>query len=359
MFAILVSASVHDVGHPGYNNNFEINTESTLAVTYNDVSVLENMHICLSWNLLKKSKCNFLCNLDQTKRKRFRKVMIDSVLATDMSQHSLHSETLEKLVEEYGEIDFIDAEDRATNKFADEFLPIALHTADLGNLCKEIEFYSEWVERLMNEFFKQGDKERERGIPISFLCDRFKVNIHAGQVGFINFVVRPWFTKFGMLLKEDTHNKLWLDLLEKNQKYMEERANVTKVAQEEIQRKTMDDTIAPTHTQPEAGSDQGIEVVMEDEEEEPPEIVMATDSGLHTQQAGHGGNHSGKVEDPESQDTVEPLPNPSGKKPVIYAIGDDENPSYSRMSKSYSIVGLTFPEMKTKLLEYAENERRD
>ena len=150
-FAILISAAVHDVGHPGHNNHFEINTESTLAVTYNDVSVLENMHICVAWNLLMKSKCNILCNLNKEQRKRFRKVMIDSVLATDMSQHSIHSETLEKLVEEYKGVELIDVEDRNTYKFADEFLPLALHTADLGNLCKDITLYSEWVDRLMNE----------------------------------------------------------------------------------------------------------------------------------------------------------------------------------------------------------------
>merc|ERR1712079_723447 len=111
-----------------------------------------------------------------------------------------------KLVEEYGDIDYIDADDRATYKFANEFLPIALHTADLGNLCKEIKYYSE----------------------------RVKVNIHSGQVGFINFVIRPWFTKFGMLLKEDSHNKLWLQHLNENLKYMGDQANVTKLAQEEI-----------------------------------------------------------------------------------------------------------------------------
>jgi len=363
-FAILISASVHDVGHPGHNNHFEINTESTLAVTYNDVSVLENMHICLAWDLLKKPQYNFLSKLDSTQRKRFRKVMIDSVLATDMSQHSLHSETLEKLVDEYGEVDFIDAEDRASYKFANDFLPIALHTADLGNLCKDIMFYSEWVDRLMKEFFEQGDKERALGLPISFLCDRMKVNIHAGQVGFINFVIRPWFKKFGMLLKEESHNKLWLEHLNENLQFMQDRANVTKKAQEEIQRKTLEDTVAPSQVEAgggtasgtasssnSSGSDQGIEVVMEDDLDD----LVETDSGL-------GGVHLervGKVEDPESVDTVEPLPNNTSKKPVIYAIGDDEHPSYSRMSKSYSIVGLTLPEMQTKLREYAENERRD
>merc|ERR1719245_1289969 len=97
----------------------------------------------------------------------------------------------------------------------------------------------------MNEFFKQGDKERALGIePISFLCDRFKVNIHSGQVGFINFVIRPWFMKFGRLLYEDSHNKLFLNLLNENLKYMQERANQTKDAQEEIKKNQQNEQIS-------------------------------------------------------------------------------------------------------------------
>ena len=41
---LLVSTLVHDVDHNGLNNNFHINSQSPLAVLYNDISVLENHH---------------------------------------------------------------------------------------------------------------------------------------------------------------------------------------------------------------------------------------------------------------------------------------------------------------------------
>merc|ERR550525_845894 len=46
-----------------------------------------------------------------------------------------------------------------------------------------------------------------------------------------------------MLLKEDSHNKLWLQHLEENLKYMGDQANVTKLAQEEIEKKEQDETL--------------------------------------------------------------------------------------------------------------------
>ena len=130
---------------------------------------------------------------------------------------------------------------------------------------------------------------------------------------------------------------------------MQDRANVTKEAQEEIQKKEeMNDTIVSPQHDAEAGSDSdhGIIVVMKEDTQED---LIETDSGQHRDQAG-------KLEHTESMDTVQPLPNTSSK-PVIYSIGgDDDNPNNSRMSKSYSIVGLTLPEMKTKLLEYADKD---
>ena len=163
-----------------------------------------------------------------------------------------------------------------------------------------------------------------------------------------------WFTKFGMLLKEETHNKLWLRHLEDNLKYMQDRANVTKEAQEEIQKKEeMDEetVVSPQHdAEAGSGSDHGIVVVMKEDTQED---LMEMDGGI----GGQRKDQEVKVEDTESLDTVQPLPN-NGSKPVIYSIGgDDDHPNNSRMSKSYSIVGLTLPEMKTKLLEYADKDR--
>jgi hypothetical protein len=66
-----------------------------------------------------------------------------------------------------------------------------LHAADISNPTKPFGLCREWALRVMDEFFSQGDRERELGIPIQPLNDRSKVNIAQSQLGFIEFVVSP------------------------------------------------------------------------------------------------------------------------------------------------------------------------
>ena len=46
---------------------------------------------------------------------------------------------------------------------------------------------------LFEEFFDQGDLEKQEGLPVSMLCDRETTNIAASQPGFIKFVTEPLF----------------------------------------------------------------------------------------------------------------------------------------------------------------------
>lgn len=57
-----------------------------------------------------------------------------------------------------------------------------------------------WVQRLEQEFFSQGDREKEEGLPVSFLMDRDKPGVTKTQVGFFDFVVLPFFRTFASLL---------------------------------------------------------------------------------------------------------------------------------------------------------------
>ncbi len=57
-----------------------------------------------------------------------------------------------------------------------------VHCADLSNPTKPIAIYRHWVDRVMEEFFRQGDKERDQGMDISPMCDRHNATIEKSQV---------------------------------------------------------------------------------------------------------------------------------------------------------------------------------
>jgi hypothetical protein len=65
IFAGLVSAIIHDFQHPGYTNQFMINSEHELALTYNDQSVLENFHLSEAFKVIKKPENNIFSGVSR------------------------------------------------------------------------------------------------------------------------------------------------------------------------------------------------------------------------------------------------------------------------------------------------------
>lgn len=57
-----------------------------------------------------------------------------------------------------------------------------VHCADLSNPTKPLELYRQWTDRIMDEFFHQGDRERERGMEISPMCDKHTASVEKSQV---------------------------------------------------------------------------------------------------------------------------------------------------------------------------------
>jgi hypothetical protein len=62
-------------------------------------------------------------------------------------------------------------------------LSMVLHCADIGHPAKEWKLHYKWTKQLLEEFFTQGDREKELGLPISPLCDRTSVLVAESQIG--------------------------------------------------------------------------------------------------------------------------------------------------------------------------------
>ncbi|XP_029106625.1 cAMP-specific 3',5'-cyclic phosphodiesterase 4C-like isoform X3 [Scleropages formosus] len=213
ILAALFAAAIHDADHPGVSNQFLINTNSELALMYNDESVLENHHLAVGFKLLYEENCDIFQNLSKRQRQSLRRMVIDMVLATDMSKHMSLLANLKTMVETKKVTSSgVLLLDHYTDRI--EVLRIMVHCADLSNPTKPLAVYRQWTERIMEEFFRQGDKERERGMEISAMCDRHTASVEKSQVGFIDYIVHPLWETWGDLVHPDAQEML--DTLEDN-----------------------------------------------------------------------------------------------------------------------------------------------
>uniref|UniRef100_A0A3B5MQY1 Phosphodiesterase n=1 Tax=Xiphophorus couchianus TaxID=32473 RepID=A0A3B5MQY1_9TELE len=213
ILAALFAAAIHDVDHPGVSNQFLINTNSELALMYNDESVLENHHLAVGFKLLHEENCDIFQNLTKRQRQSLRKLVIDMVLATDMSKHMSLLADLKTMVETKKVTSSgVLMLDHYTDRI--QVLRNMVHCADLSNPTKPLHVYRQWTERIMEEFFRQGDKERERGMEISPMCDKHTASVEKSQVGFIDYIVHPLWETWGDLVHPDAQEIL--DTLEDN-----------------------------------------------------------------------------------------------------------------------------------------------
>ena len=81
-FSAYVASIVHDIGHNGLNNTFHVNTASNLALLYEDVSVLENMHVTETFRILNKKQCNWMLLLPISLRRYISKCIRQIVMST-------------------------------------------------------------------------------------------------------------------------------------------------------------------------------------------------------------------------------------------------------------------------------------
>ena len=181
LLGLIVSAMGHDLGHPGLNNNFHINAGTDLGITYNDASCLENYHSSYLFRILRKEENNIIEKFSVNNYKNIRKRMISQILATDMANHGENISLIRTKINTWKEeglerFNLLSGNDKTKFEEQQILLNYLIHMADLGHNCKKYEISIQWVKLLTEEFWRQGDLEKEKGLPISFLCDRDKID---------------------------------------------------------------------------------------------------------------------------------------------------------------------------------------
>ncbi|KAK0674278.1 putative camp-specific 3',5'-cyclic phosphodiesterase [Cercophora samala] len=210
---LLVTAIGHDVGHPGVNNGFLVKTNDPLARLYSDRSVLESYHCAAFTDILRKYWPQvYNCS-------KMRKLVIDSILATDMGVHDNYMaqmrsvlDKIRKAREEQRALEAGQAGmDRNHSPFHMDVEPkqtlicaLLIKCADISNVARRYDTAVKWMHTLAEETAGQREKERLKNVPTSVhsLPGTDQLTLASNQLFFMNNFAAPLFVGVATLIPE-------------------------------------------------------------------------------------------------------------------------------------------------------------
>ena len=224
ILSIIISHLAHDVGHPGYTNRFLVNFRDQLAIKCNkyidnDISVLENMHCCLTFSLLSEPDKNVLESLEDDQYIIVRKLIIELILATDMGKHFEFVGIFKSK--------YYSSENFETLEYKLDILKMLIKAADIGHAAKKTDIHSNWSFLICEEFFRQGDIERDSGKSISMYCNRETTVISKSQIGFLKNIALPVYETFNICLNCKLFENNCIEQIKSNIIYLENQYALT------------------------------------------------------------------------------------------------------------------------------------
>lgn len=143
-------------------------------------------------------------------------MIIDVVLSTDIAKHfTLLTELKTKLGNNFPTEQF---EDRSL------ILAVTMRTASNFKVVRDRNMFFKWMDKMFEEFFKQGDMEKVLELPISKFMDRENCNKEKAFSNYMTVVCKPLFvTVMIMVDSEEINNIIFKEGIDKNKKHLEQR----------------------------------------------------------------------------------------------------------------------------------------
>ncbi|KAF9078696.1 hypothetical protein BDP27DRAFT_1281431 [Rhodocollybia butyracea] len=189
LFVVYIAAIGHDVAHPGFTNRFMQNAETPLSMVYDGKSALEQMHCSLLLRIMRHYGLGPL--LDDNGTRSVKKLLSETVLATDMSVHGTFMQNFRTLVD--------DSKARQGKTETDDPLwrrqvllcQGIMKCADISNPFRPYHVSQHWAVALMGEWTSQAMLEKYMDLPTTVQCSDDPLSEAKGQVFFINTFAKP------------------------------------------------------------------------------------------------------------------------------------------------------------------------
>uniref|UniRef100_T1KXI2 PDEase domain-containing protein n=1 Tax=Tetranychus urticae TaxID=32264 RepID=T1KXI2_TETUR len=266
----LLAAVAHDLDHPGVNQHFLIATKSHLASLYNNLSVLESHHWRFAMSCLKES--GIFSHFDDNQWSMVQFLLRSLILATDVTQQGNYLRRFRDALQK-GTIKMTSPDDRLF------VMQIALKCADLGNPGRPWVLSQRWTTQICNEFYRQGDYERQLKMKVTPIFDRRTASVARIQTDFYRNIVSPLYQLWDQFLGSKLSRRIifnlkfndsqWVNRLQKvnvKRRHSYETMNEKKRKAKDIS-KSLDDIMS-------------IEEISLDELKDTPKVGSMDDKGL-------------------------------------------------------------------------------
>ena len=154
-FAVVLSALIHDVDHVGVPNFLLVEENAGLATTYKNKSVAEQNSVDLAWKTLMEPSFAELRNCiydDTADLKRFRQLVVNTVLATDIFDKELQTLRKSRWAKAFDhDQNAVSGKQEDVNRRATIVIEHLIQASDVAHTMQHWHIYQKWNERLFNE----------------------------------------------------------------------------------------------------------------------------------------------------------------------------------------------------------------
>ncbi|CAB9519134.1 Receptor-type guanylate cyclase gcy [Seminavis robusta] len=183
LFGIVYSSLIHDCDHAGVGNAQTIKENPKMGEKYQGKSVAEQNSLDIAWNLLMSERFAELRALlfanDKAEMARFRQVVVNIVLATDIFDKELNGLRKGRWNKAFEE----SAEGSNSHLRATIVLEHIIQASDVSHTMQHWHIYRKWNRRLFLEMYSAYKQGRMGADPSSFW--------YKGELGFFDNYIIP------------------------------------------------------------------------------------------------------------------------------------------------------------------------
>jgi class 3 adenylate cyclase len=153
-FSVVFSALIHDVDHTGLTNKELIDMKAPVAAAYNEKCVAEQNSVDVAWQLLMDREYEDLRQCiyaNETEKRRFRELVVDAVLATDIADKELGTLRKGRWVQAFAETSSGHTADIDVDRKATIVFEHIIQASDVCHTMQHWRTYQKFNSRLFEE----------------------------------------------------------------------------------------------------------------------------------------------------------------------------------------------------------------